>query len=50
MATVGANIQSIRQEKAVLNASLFEMIASLQHDQDNEEWINGALEVFKRGE
>lgn len=50
MATVGANIQTIRQQKAALNSSLYEMIASLQHDQDNEEWINGALEVFKRGE
>lgn len=50
MATVGANIQTIRQQKASLNASLYEMIASLQHDKDNADWINGALEVFNRDE
>lgn len=50
MASIGVNIQSIRQQKAALNASLFEIISSLQHDKDNEEWINGALEVFKRDE
>lgn len=50
MAAVGAEIQSIRKEKVELQSSLFDMISSLQYEKENEEWIKGALEVFKRGE
>lgn len=50
MAAIGTEMQNIRKEKAALQANLFDLIASLQYDKENEEWIQGALEVFKRGE
>lgn len=50
MAKVGAEIKEIRKEKAELESSLYNMIASLQFEEENKEWIKGALEVFKRGE
>ncbi|MBD8591340.1 MULTISPECIES: type I restriction-modification system subunit M [Peribacillus] len=46
MASVGATIQDIRKEKAELESSLLDMISSLQFDEENAEWIKGALEVF----
>lgn len=48
MATIGAAIKDIRKEKKELESSLFEMISSLQFDEENSEWIKGALEVFNR--
>lgn len=48
MATIGSTIQEIRKEKAELESSLHDMISSLQFDEENEEWIKGALEVFNR--
>ena len=48
MATIGSTIQGIRKEKAELESSLYDMISSLQFDEENAEWINGALEVFNR--
>lgn len=48
MATIGSTIQEIRKEKAELESSLYQMISSLQFDEENAEWIKGALEVFKR--
>lgn len=50
MAAIGATIKDIRKEKAELESSLHEMISSLQFDEENAEWIKGALEVFNRGE
>ncbi|KGX84683.1 type I restriction-modification system subunit M [Pontibacillus litoralis] len=50
MAALGSSIKDIRQEKAASEKSLYETISSLQYDKENEEWIKGALEVFKRGE
>jgi type I restriction enzyme M protein len=50
MASIGVAIKDIRKEKAELESSLFDMISSLQFEEENEEWIKGALEVFKRGE
>jgi len=50
METIGATIEDIRNEKAELESSLYEMISSLKYDKKNAEWIKGALEVFKRGE
>lgn len=50
MAAIGTEMQNIRKEKAALQANLFDMITSLQYDKEDEEWIQGALEVFKRGE
>lgn len=49
MAAIGATIKDIRKEKAALETSLYEMIFSLEYDDNNAEWIKGALEVFNRG-
>ncbi|WP_424161542.1 type I restriction-modification system subunit M [Bacillus amyloliquefaciens] len=49
MAAIGASIKDIRKEKEELESSLYEMISSLQYDEENAEWIKGALEVFHRG-
>ncbi|MBL3741115.1 type I restriction-modification system subunit M [Bacillus cereus] len=48
MASVGSTIKDIRKEKAELESSLYDMISSLQFDEENAEWIKGALEVFNR--
>lgn len=48
LATIGSELKTIREKKAELEASLFEMISSLKHNDENEEWIQGALEVFKK--
>ena len=48
MATIGASIKNIRKEKKELESSLYDMVSSLQFDEENAEWIKGALEVFKR--
>lgn len=50
MAAVGETMQNIKKEKAELEASLLSMISSLQYEKENEEWIKGAIEVFKDGE
>jgi len=47
MASVGAKIQNIRKEKVEIEASLLDMISSLQFDKENEDWIKGVIEVFK---
>ncbi|MYL56671.1 type I restriction-modification system subunit M [Virgibacillus halodenitrificans] len=49
MAAIGSTIKDIRKEKAELESSLYEMISSLEFDEENAEWIKGALEVFNRG-
>ncbi|SHF02156.1 type I restriction enzyme M protein [Seinonella peptonophila] len=49
MAAIGASIKKIRKEKAELESSLYEMISSLQYDEENADWIKGALEVFRHG-
>lgn len=46
MATIGVNIKGLRKEKAELELSLYKIISSLQYDEKNAEWIQGALEVF----
>ncbi|MDE0564411.1 type I restriction-modification system subunit M [Exiguobacterium sp. B2(2022)] len=48
LATIGSELKAVREKKAELEASLFEMISSLQYDQKEDEWIQGALEVFNR--
>lgn len=48
MENIGVGIKAIRKEKAELESSLYEMISSLQYDEKNSDWIQGALEVFKR--
>ncbi len=48
MVTIGSTIQAIRKEKAELESSLFDMISSLQFEEENAKWIKGALEVFNR--
>lgn len=46
MVAIGSTIRDIRKEKKELESSLYEMISSLQFDEENSEWIKGALEVF----
>jgi type I restriction enzyme M protein len=48
MAAIGASIKDIRKEKSELELSLYGIISSLQYEEENAEWIQGALEVFKR--
>ncbi|MEC2394143.1 type I restriction-modification system subunit M [Bacillus toyonensis] len=48
MASVGSAIKDIRKEKAELESSLYDMISSLHFDEENAEWIKGAVEVFNR--
>ncbi|AJH62429.1 Type I restriction-modification system, M subunit [Bacillus cereus 95/8201] len=48
MAIIGSTIKDIRKEKEKLESSLYDMISSLQYDEENAEWIKGALEVFNR--
>ena len=50
MAVVGMSMKDIRKEKTDLQSNLYDMISSLQYGEENAEWINGALEVFNRGE
>ncbi|WP_314208637.1 type I restriction-modification system subunit M [Vagococcus salmoninarum] len=50
MAKVGTKLKEIRKEKAELEASLFEMISSLTFSEEDAEWMQGALEVFKQDE
>ena len=48
LATIGSELKAVREKKAELEASLFEMISSLQYDEQDKEWVQGALEVFNR--
>ena len=48
LATIGSELKVIREKKTELESSLFEMISSLQYDEKEKEWIQGALEVFNR--
>lgn len=49
LAAIGSELKAVREKKAELEASLFEMISSLKYGQKENEWIQGALEVFKDG-
>lgn len=49
MAAIGSTIKDIRKERAKLESSLYDMISSLQYDEENAKWIKSALEVFNRG-
>lgn len=49
LASLGNELKSIRANKIELEKSLFDMISSLQYEEENEEWIQGAKEVFKHG-
>lgn len=46
LATIGSELKAVRKKKTELESSLFEMISSLQYDEEDAEWIKGALEVF----
>lgn len=48
MTKISSEINDIRKEKLELESNLHEMISSLQYNEENVEWIQGALEVFKR--
>ncbi|WP_303966557.1 type I restriction-modification system subunit M [Sporosarcina ureae] len=49
MTLIGSTIKDVRKEKAELESSLYDMISSLEFDEENAEWVKGALEVFNRG-
>lgn len=46
MSFVGSKIQDIRKERVAIQSNLYEMISSLQFDEENREWHKYALEVF----
>ena len=50
MKSVDTEIQQIRQEKQALTKELFETITTFQTNEENQEWLQGALEVFKYDE
>lgn len=50
MAEIGSEMKQTKREKTELESSLLNMISSLQYGKKNEEWIKGAIEVFKHGE
>ncbi|WP_416148915.1 type I restriction-modification system subunit M [Salipaludibacillus sp. HK11] len=49
MKAVGDEMKEIQQNKKELQKSLLEDISSLQYNEEDEEWIQGALEVFEDG-
>lgn len=48
MESIGSNIKEIRKVKAELESNLCDLISSLKFEEENAEWIQGALEVFNR--
>ncbi|TCI29282.1 type I restriction-modification system subunit M [Exiguobacterium sp. SL-10] len=48
LSSIGQELKVVREKKAELESNLYEMISSLQFDEKDEEWIQGALEVFKK--
>ncbi|MFS0873953.1 type I restriction-modification system subunit M [Paenibacillus xylanilyticus] len=48
MAKIGSTIQDIRKEKEKLASSLYDIISNIQINEENAEWVKGALEVFNR--
>ncbi|KRF54837.1 restriction endonuclease subunit M [Bacillus sp. Soil745] len=48
MESIGSNIKEIRKVKAELESNLYDIISSLEFEEENAEWIKGALEVFNR--
>lgn len=50
MKNVGNEVKQIRQEKNALEKELFSTIAAFETNDENKEWLQGALEVFKHDE
>nr|WP_306813723.1 type I restriction-modification system subunit M [Enterococcus gallinarum] len=50
MKNVGNQVKQIRQEKQALEKELFSIIATFETNDENKEWLQGALEVFKHDE
>lgn len=50
MKNVGNEVKQIRQEKRALEKELFSTIATFETNDENKEWLQGALEVFKHDE
>jgi len=46
MESIGSTIIGIRKEKEELESSLYNMVSSLQFDEENAEWVRSALDVF----
>lgn len=47
MAQVGAEIKEIREEQRQLQKELYDTISEITYSNEDEDWIKGALEVFK---
>lgn len=47
MALIGKEIKEIRAKKTALNQELYQMIQSLTYSEEDADWIQGALEVFR---
>lgn len=47
MALIGKEIKEIRAEKKAINQDIYQMIQSLTYSEEDADWIQGALEVFK---
>lgn len=50
MNKIGHEVKELRREKSLLEESLFDTISSLQFGEEETEWINGVLEVFRHEE
>lgn len=50
MKNVGNEVKQIRQEKQALVKELFSTIAAFETNDENKEWLQGALEVFRHDE
>lgn len=50
MKNVGNEVKQIRQEKQALVKELFSTIVAFEKNDENKEWLQGALEVFKHDE
>lgn len=46
MKSIGSTIKGIRKEKEELESSLYNMVSSLQFNEENADWVRSALDVF----
>ncbi|WP_124057598.1 type I restriction-modification system subunit M [Vaginisenegalia massiliensis] len=46
MVALNSQLKEIRQEKEALRKEIYDMMTSLVADEENEEWLKNALEVF----
>jgi len=49
MEAIGSTIKDIRKKDEALKSSLYGMISSLEFEEEDADWMKGALEVFNNG-